>query len=215
MARVQQVQPTKKDAPKAQSQNFKSKENLVKTNPKREPSKNEILFFRIGISLIALTLVTTAIIFTIRYFMEKEEEKGIYEDYMHVTVRELGYFMRYYPETNTYGDFSDFDGYAEYDDLRAKISGQDKLYFFFYRSSDVNLDLAQALKDVEGLEDKPVFFVDMDKSQNAELFTNAWISHLNLDQSRQSMFLIYDIYADDPFDLWVLTSHILIEIGKL
>jgi hypothetical protein len=215
MARVQQVSQTKKDAPKVQNQNPKSKENLAKTNPKREPSKNEILFFRIGISLIALTLLTTAIIFTIRYFMDQNEEAGIYDDYTHVTVRELGYFMRYYPETNSYGDFSEFDGYSEYSDLKALIDGQDKLYFYFYRSSNINEDITEALSNVQDLSDKPVLFVDMDNPQNDELFTNAWLTHLNLEQSRQSMFLIYDIYADDPFDLWVLTSHIIIEINKL
>lgn len=215
MARVQQVPQNKKNSPKVQNQGVKSKENLAKTNPKREPSKNEILFFRIGISLIALTLITTAIIFTIRYFMDRNEEAGVYDDYTHVTVRELGYFMRYYPESNSYGDFSEFDGYSEYDELRTLIDGQDKLYFYFYRSSNINEDITQALQAVEDLSDKPVLFVDMDDAQNSELFTNEWLRHLNLEDSRQSMFLIYDIYADEPFDLWVLTSHIIIEINKL
>lgn len=215
MARVQQASPKQKDAPKVQQQNAKSKESLAKTNPKREPSKNEILFFRIGISLIALTLLTTAIIFTIRYFMDTDEEAGVYDTYTHVTARELGYFMRFYPESNTYGDFSEFDGYSEYDNLRALIDGQNRLYFYFYRSSNINEDITAALQGVSGLEDKPVLFVDMDNAQNAELFTNEWLAHLNLDQSRQSMFLIYDIYEEDPFELWLLTSHIIIEINKL
>jgi hypothetical protein len=95
------------------------------------------------------------------------------------------------------------------------IQGQDKIYFYFYRASNINENITQALQGVQDLADKPVLFINMDNPKNEDLFTNAWLSHLNLDQSRQSMFLIYDIYADEPFDLWVLTSHIIIEINKL
>lgn len=128
MARVQQPQKNSKPVAKTQaSKNPKSKQELAKTNPKREPSKNEILFFRIGLMVIALTIITVTIIFIIQYFMDKDEAKGVFDDYQHITASDLRY-LTYNHGDSTYGMFDFFMGKEEYEDLYQAIT--DNNYIF-------------------------------------------------------------------------------------
>ena len=52
-----------------------SKKNSVKVSPQREPSKNEILFFKIGMSIIVLTFLAIGTFFLIQYFTQEEAER--------------------------------------------------------------------------------------------------------------------------------------------
>lgn len=224
MARVQQQtnnqkqkqNQTKSKNSKDAKQAPKSKLELAKTQGKREPSKNEILLFRAGMTIIGLTLLTLAIIFTIRYYMNKDEDLNPFEDYFHITVSELEIFATYIEDTNTYGDLSAFDGKPEYSDLRAKIQGQDVIYFFFYRSSDIKDDMLEAIKNIEDIDEKPILFINMDDTiANNTLFSSEILLHLNLNDTRNNMFLIYDIYAEDQFELYTNNNFILLELAKL
>jgi len=224
MARVQQNSNKQTHKPN-QSKNSvnkekqlapKSKLELAKTQSRREPSKNEILLFRAGMSIIGLTLLTLAIIFTVRYYMNKDEDVNPMEDYFHITVKELEIFATFIADTGTYGDLSEFDGKPEYDDLRAKIQNEDVIYFFFYRASDINSDVKAALEKIENIKDKPILFINMDDQiNNKTLFQSQILAHLNLNEARTHMFLIYDIYAEDQFELWTANNIIILELGKL
>ncbi|MCR3906508.1 MAG: hypothetical protein NUK62_05750 [Tenericutes bacterium] len=216
MARVQKVQPKKKNTNQASQKNAKSKTELAKTNPKREATKNEILFFRLGISIIALTIVVVTIIFIVQYFMNQEPEAGPYDDYMHITATELIILAGYDEIHGVYGDFSQLDGKEEYEDLKALIDGQTHIYFYFYRSSEINDPIYEAIMSVDNLEDTAFLFVDMDATGNGNLFEQPKLTHLELDQDRDNMLVIFEVEADeDKFETWVLTNHIVIEVTKL
>lgn len=196
--------------------NPKSKIELAKTQSKREPSKNEILFYKIGMSIIGLTIVTLAIIFIVRYYMEKDENENPFSDYFHITVAELEIFATYIDDIGSYGDLTQFDGKSEYDDLRAKIANEETIYFFFYKASDINEDVKAALDAIENIEDKPILFINMDDMiYNDTLFTSQILQHLNLDETRSHMFLKFDIYEDIQFRLFTFNSIIIKELQKL
>jgi hypothetical protein len=106
MARVQNTNQKGKQTsnkPQAKQQvNPKSKVELAKTNPKREPTKNEIMFFRIGMIVIALTMIIGTVVILIRYFMNEEEEKGVFDDYIHLTDENFK-ILTAEDESGTYG----------------------------------------------------------------------------------------------------------------
>ncbi len=217
MARVQQSKntPNKKTPQPAKGKPI-PKVEPSKPLQKREPSKNEILIFRIGLSIIGITLVTLAIVFTIRHYMNKDEYVGPFDGQMHVYVSELEIFARYIEDRGNYGDLSELDGKPQYEDLRNQIQGHDVIYFFFYRASSVDEAVKEAMLSIENLKDKPILFINMDDQiLNQALFTSPVLSHLGLLENRNQMLLVYDIFAEDQFTLWTHTNIILIELGKL
>jgi hypothetical protein len=211
MARVQAVDPKNKKSKTVSTQNPKSKAELAKTNPKREPSKNEVMFFRIGMSVIALTLVVLAIVLVIQYFVKQDEETGPFDDYISINTNDL-LVITQEDEYGVFGDFSYFDGKEVYDDLRTVLYSNDFIYVYFYRSSDINEELETAILAIQGLEDMAFLFVDLDTETT--LFETPGLDHLNLDDTRDNMFLIFDLNAQE-FQLEVRVSDILIEINKL
>lgn len=212
MARVQQVDTKKKvSTTAAPIKNPKSKLELAKTNPKREPSKNEVMFFRIGMSIIGLTLVILAIVLLIQYFVNQDEETGPYDDYISITADDLLQITKE-EESGVFGDFSFFDGKEDYADLRTVLYGNDFVYVYFYRSSEINNEIKDAILAIEGIEDMAFLFLDLDL--NTTLFETVGIEHLNLDSERDNMFLIFDLNLQE-FQLEIRVSDILIELGKL
>ncbi len=212
MARVQQVnQAKKKNQPSVQKSGAdKQNKELAKTNPKREPSKNEILFFRIGMSVIALTLITVAIIFTIEYFMNDEEVPGVYDDYISITSSDLKY-LTYDDGSGVYGDFSYFQGKDDYQDLLQLINDNTEIYVYFYRGTDIDEDIKELILSKD-LSDKAFFIIDLDVAQDALSGTD--FAHLDLDLTRDNLFLTFDVEAQ-TFSLEVRVVDILREIGKL
>lgn len=184
----------------------------MKASPKKEPSKNEIMFFRIGMWAIGLTLVVVGIVLLVQHFMT-EEEAVPYEDYMHVNVTVLKNIVKDNGD-NTYGDIAYFDGKDEFADLRSVLNSNDVVYVYFYRSSDVNTDIKAAIEAVAGIDDMAFFFVDLDLADSASLFTTAELTFLNLDETKDNMLLIFD-FDDTPVQLETRVSDILIEINKL
>ncbi len=211
MARVQAVDPKKKKSKSVSTQNPKSKAELAKTNPKREPSKNEVMFFRIGMSVIALTLVVLAIVLVIQYFVKQDEETGPYDDYISINTNDL-LVITQEDEYGVFGDFSYFDGKEVYDDLRRVLYSNDFIYVYFYRSSAIDEELETAILAIQGLEDMAFLFVDLDTETT--LFETPGLDHLNLDDTRDNMFLIFDLNAQE-FQLEIRVSDILIELNKL
>jgi len=211
MARVQAVDPKKKKSNTAPTQNPKSKAELAKTNPKREPSKNEVMFFRVGMSIIALTLVVLAIVLVIQYFVKQDEETGPFDDYISINTNDL-LVITQEDQYGVFGDFSYFDGKTAYEDLRRVLYSNDFIYVYFYRSSDINEELETAILAIQGLEDMAFLFVDLDKETT--LFETPGLNHLNLSDSRDNMLLIFDLNAQD-FQLEIRVSDILIELNKL
>ncbi|HBY65662.1 MAG TPA: hypothetical protein DEG42_04680 [Acholeplasmataceae bacterium] len=211
MARVQTVDPKKKKSNTVPTQNPKSKAELAKTNPKREPSKNEVMFFRIGMSVIALTLVILAIVLVIQYFVKQDEETGPFDDYISINANDL-LVITQEDEYGVFGDFSYFDGKEVYEDLRTVLYSNDFIYVYFYRSSDINEELETAILAIEGLSDMAFLFVDLDTETT--LFETPGLDHLNLDDTRDNMLLIFDVNAQE-FQLEIRVSDILLEINKL
>lgn len=214
MARVQQVQEAnKKNQSKdvKNSSQSKSKSELAKTNTKREPTKNEILFFRAGMSVIAIALVTVVIIFLIQYFMDKEDEPGVFDDYISITAEDLKNLTGYDANSGVYGDFTYFAGKDEYEDLFDLINANDKIYIYFYNSTDLNDDIVDAIKD-KNLEGKAFFLVDL--STEASKLSTADYEHLNLDLERNNLFVTFDV-ENQEFETEIRTVDILRVIGKL
>lgn len=214
MARVQQVpEANKKNQVKdvKNSSQPKSKAELAKTNTKREPTKNEILFFRAGMSVIALTLITVAIIFTIQYFMNKEDEPGVFDDYISITAEDLKNLTGYDANSGVYGDFTYFAGKDEYEDLFDLINQNTKIYIYFYSSSNLNDEIVDLIKETD-LEGKAFFLVDLDSE--ASKLTAADYSHLNLDLERTNLLVTFDVELQE-FETEIRVVDIVREIGRI
>ena len=214
MARVQQVpEANKKNQVKdvKNSSQPKSKAELAKTNTKRKPTKNEILFFRAGMSVIALTLITVAIIFTIQYFMNKEDEPGVFDDYISITAEDLKNLTGYDANSGVYGDFTYFAGKDEYEDLFDLINQNTKIYIYFYSSSNLNDEIVDLIKETD-LEGKAFFLVDLDSE--ASKLQAADYSHLNLDLERTNLLVTFDVELQE-FETEIRVVDIVREIGRI
>ncbi len=211
MARVQQVkEQNKKTAVNNKNNTAKSKAELAKTNPKREATKNEILFFRLGMSIIALTLITVAIIFTIRYFMNEDEDVVVYEDLIHITTDDLKY-LTYDDGSGVYGDFAHFNGLVDKEDLAEVINTNNLIYVYFYRSSAINEEIQTIIEDLD-LEGKAFLFLDLDL--NTTVFDLTEKGDFELDNTRDNMLLIFNV-EEQTFQLELRVVDIVREINKL
>ena len=211
MARVQQVkEQNKKTAVNNKNNTAKSKAELAKTNPKREATKNEILFFRLGMSIIALTLITVAIIFTIRYFMNNDEEVVVYEDLIHITTNDLKY-LTYDDGSGVYGDFAYFNGLADKEDLAEVINTNNLIYVYFYRSTKINEEIQTIIEGLD-LEGKAFLLLDLDA--NTTVFDLTEKGDFTLDNTRDNMLLIFNVEAQ-TFQLEIRVVDIVREINKL
>lgn len=162
-------------------------------------------------SVIAIALVTVVIIFLIQYFMDKEDEPGVFDDYISITAEDLKNLTGYDANSGVYGDFTYFAGKDEYEDLFDLINANDKIYIYFYNSTDLNDDIVDAIKD-KNLEGKAFFLVDL--STEASKLSTADYEHLNLDLERNNLFVTFDV-ENQEFETEIRTVDILRVIGKL
>lgn len=214
MARVQQVQEAnkKKQSKDVKTNNqTKSKQELAKTNTKREPTKNEILFFRVGVAVIALTLITVAIIFTINHFMNRDEEAGVFDDFITINADELTNIIGHDENSGVYGDFTFFAGKDEYEDLYDLITQNNKIYIYFYSSSNLEDDIVHVIKD-KNLEGVAFFLVDLD-TESTKL-GDAKYSHLELDLERKNLLVTFDV-ENQTFETEIRVTDIVRELGKI
>lgn len=215
MARVQNNKSnSKKPSNKAPQKEVSKKQELAKTSPKREPSKNEILFYRLGLSIVVLTIITVAIIFTIQFFMNENEEVGPFDDYQHLTGSDLQN-LTFNDGFGSFGDFTYFSDLEDYEDMYEKIMSNAYIYVYFYRSSELNTEVEELIKTLD-LEDKAFFFIDLDFYGEA-IFANQTIAHLNLESERTHMLLTFDVDGDDPqtFRVDYVTNQIKITLNNL
>jgi hypothetical protein len=201
------------EKPKA-NQNKKTTTVPVKT--KREPSKSEVKFFRIGIAVIAIGLVITAIVLIVNNYMTQEDVDP-YADYNHLQTEELVAITKYVNDT-TYGDLDYFIGKTQYEDLRVILNQYDVFYFYFYHSNDVNEEIQAEIDNLSNVVDSPLLFVDLDASENIILFEDTNLTHLNLEADQNDMLLVYDMQPDsieDFFMLYTDVQDIIEQLGNL
>jgi hypothetical protein len=214
MARVQPVkEANKKNQTKVQKSNTqpKGKVEPAKAPVKKVASKNEIMFFRLGMSIIALALITVAIIFTIEHFMNKDEEPGVFDDYISITASDLSYLTGYDDNSGVYGGFTYFAGQESYAELFSLINSNTEIYIFFYSSSALNDDVVNAIKDAD-LEGKAFFIIDLDKE--AANLGGAAFAHLNLDLNRTNLLVTFDVELQE-FSIELRAVDIIRELSKI
>ena len=195
-----------------QNSNIKSKvvqNKKVAANPvkaTREPSKNEIMFFRIGIAVVALGLVVAAIVMIVSSFMNKEDVNP-YEDYNHLTTEEFVAMTKYVNDT-TYGDLDYFQGKTEYEDLRVILDQNVVFHFYFYRSSVINEDIQVEIDKLENIIDSSLLFIDLDGFGNSTLLEDENLAHLNLPTDVDNMLLVYNMQPDDISEFFNLETKV-------
>lgn len=181
----------------------------------RKPTKNEIMFFRIGMLSIALTVVIVTVIFVVNYFKDPEIIAP-FDEMQHLTLADLEYIVGDNGD-GTFGDFTYFMGREGYEDVYEKLMDNQLIYIYFYRSSDSNEEIVQAIADIEGFDTMAFFLVDMDRPANEGLFTDPDFEHLGLWENNNHQLVTYDIEKEDGefFTLDPNTSQVLITLRKL
>lgn len=209
MAKKKKSTYTKPSVKKAEAKKVETKKSNVLKEAK-EPSKSEILFFRIGMLIITLVVVGVLAVFLINYFTE-DEDSNPYEDYVSISQTTLDEIVRDNGD-NTFGDRSAFQGVDEYEDLLKLLNTNEMIYFYFYYSSDIDEDILEAIEgktsvgeiptytDLEDNEDgqfAAFFFIDLDSVLNTEIFSDTTISHLELDEDEENMLVVFDTENPD------------------
>jgi len=171
----------------------------------KEPSKGELIFFRIGMIVILTAVVGFAAIILINWLTNKEEENP-YEDYVTITQAELDYIVSDNGD-NTFGDRSYFQGNDDYTDLLGLLNDNVTIYFYFYRSSDIEEDILAAIldqtsvgaiptltliEDNDGESFAAFLFIDLDATANADIFSDTTLSNLGLDEESDNMLVTFD-----------------------
>ncbi|BCR35169.1 hypothetical protein [Mariniplasma anaerobium] len=196
--------------------NQTKKATMIPVNTKREPSKSEIKFFRIGIAIIALGLVVAAIVMIVNNYMTQEDVDP-YADYNQLQTEELVAITKYVNDT-TYGDLDYFIGKSQYEDLRVILNQYDVFYFYFYHSSDLNEEIQTEIDKLEDIIDSPLLFIDLDASENIILLEDTNLTHLNLNADDNDMLLVYDMQPEsieDFFMLYTDVEDIIEQLGNL
>ena len=202
----------KKQQPKkAEIKQTQTTKPVVKKNEKKEPSKQEIMFFRIGIIVITLTIAVAAIIMLVTYFMDKETEEQPFTDQLQITEDDLVHLM--ISDTNG-GYFIDFDYFTKYDNYsewQAMIKSNDEIFIYFYKSSEVNLDTETIINDTD-FEGLAFFFLDLDVFTT--IYENANLDHLNLETDASEMLVIFNT-VDQGFETIYTASSIQLKINTI
>ncbi len=213
MARVQNKN-TKSNKGNEIKRKVVGKKELSETNPKREPSKNEVRFFKIGVWLMALTLVVLAAVLLVQYFTA-EAEVGPFDDNIHIDQTELQIITKDNGD-GTFGEFSLFPVNEDNKDLRDALNENDVIYIYFYSSSSIDEEIKTVIESLSNIDNIPILFIDLDLAVNETLFENVELAHLNLDADAENMLLVFDLFPEDEFlVLFTNISDILFEINQL
>lgn len=201
MARVQSNKkaPQQKKGPQNQPTKRQTRVERDTVSPRsRQPTKNEILIFRVGIIAIAITVVIVSIIFATNYF-DDDVEPGVYDDYLHITTNDLMGIM--VQDGTGIADFTYFNGRTGYEDHAERLMNEDNttVYVYLYRSGEINEDIKEALLAVEGIETMSVFLIDLDKvsAENLETlaeyeFTGTDDETYTIDSESDDQLLVFD-----------------------
>jgi hypothetical protein len=221
MARAQQ----KKHKSKQKSKNYQKQDKpaMMSATKKvkevsarhREPSKQEMMFFRIGISIIALLVVTVSIVFAIRYFMEDTEEEGPANQFEHVTAADLeNIFMIDELNTTPYVNEEYFQG----KDILQKLLNNTVYYVFVYRSSLIeDTSYLALIESIPNLDSLPFFLIDLDR--DPDIRTNEKLQHLGMTETHDFQLIIFDMQNlnedGSHFTVWTRERDITIDLEKL
>lgn len=201
----------KKQQPKkAEIKQTQTTKPVVKKNEKKEPSKQEIMFFRIGIIVITLTIAVAAIIMLVTYFMDKETEEQPFTDQLQITEDDLVHLMINDPTFGYVVDRDYFTKYDNYSEWLTMINSNDEIFIYFYKSSEVNLDTETIINDKD-FEGKTFFFLDLDVFTT--IYENENLEHLNLLVDEPEMLVIFNT-VDQGFETIYEPSSIQLKINE-
>lgn len=214
MARAQQnKKPQNKQAQKVALVDKKQNKKKVQDPQKRDMTKKELMFYRGGMLAILLTVVVVTVVLIVRTIANNELERNPYEDYISIVESELEELV-FDREDGQYGDFTFFNNKEGYEDLAEVINNNDVIYFYFYRSSDIDQDITDALLAIENIDDIAILFIDLDRIANQTVFENPRLTHLPLLEDRNHQLIRF--YIDtQTFESDARVDHILIELNKL
>ncbi|MBN2268396.1 MAG: hypothetical protein V3569_02390 [Acholeplasmataceae bacterium] len=184
---------------------------VAKKIEKKEPSKQEIMFFRIGIIVITLTIAVAAIIMLVTYFMDKEAEQKPFIDEFQITEDDLVHLMINDPSFGYVVDQDYFTKYDNYSEWRTLINENDEIYIYFYKSSEVNLETETIINETN-LEGRAFFFLDLDVFTT--IYENSNLEHLNLLENEPEMLVIFNT-NDQGFETLYTASSIQSIINQL
>lgn len=201
----------KKQQPKkAEIKQTQTTKPVVKKNEKKEPSKQEIMFFRIGIIVITLTIAVAAIIMLVTYFMDKETEEQPFTDQLQITEDDLVHLMINDPTFGYVVDRDYFTKYDNYSEWLTMINSNDEILIYFYKSSEVNLETETIINDKD-FEGKTFFFLDLDVFTT--IYENENLEHLNLLVDEPEMLVIFNT-VDQGFETIYEPSSIQLKINE-
>ena len=217
----------KKKAPQKQVNKAKKKTTDQPRDP-RAATPNEILFFKIGMSVIGLAVIVIAIVLIVQYYVNKEDENPL-ADYVVITTDELSLLAGYDEESDTYGNPNVLKGDG-YEEINSLFQANEYFYVYFYHSSDPNDEIANAIIDYTGndgiptmtlLEEAPddsyyaFFLIDLDATVNAGLFDNTQLAYLGLDSEAENILVEFDSYNGSEFTVTIDIDDILETIINL
>ncbi|MFU8793490.1 MAG: hypothetical protein ACNA7K_05630 [Acholeplasmataceae bacterium] len=214
MARAQQnKKPQNKQTQNTQKVDKVKGKKKVQEPQKRDMTKKELMFYRGGMLAILLTVVVVTVVLIVRTIANNELERNPYEDYISIVESELEELV-FDREDGQYGDFTFFNNKEGYEDLAEVINTNDVIYFYFYRSSDMNQEITDALLEIENIDDLAILFIDLDRTANQTVFENPRLAHLPLVEDRNHQLIRF--YIDtQTFESDARVDHILIELNKL
>lgn len=214
MARAQHnKKPQSKKAKPATQTQKKVNSKKIQEPQKRDMTKKELMFYRGGMLAILLTVVVVTVVLIVRTIANNELERNPYEDYISIVESELEELV-FDREDGQFGDFTFFNNKDGYEDLARLINTNDVIYFYFYRSSDIQPDITTALAEIEDIDNIAIFFIDLDRIANQTIFENARLAHLPLVEDRNHQLIRF--YLDtQTFEIDARVDHILIELNKL
>lgn len=185
----------------------------------KEPSKGEIIFFRIGMSIILLAIVAFVAVLVINKLSQKTNP---YEDYVTITEAELAEIVADNGVGETPGNITYFNGIDEYADLQKLLVRNDVVYFYFYRSSAIDEDIQkaiEALTDVNGIptytlisdNENEAFlaflFIDLDAEENSAILENTDILAMGLQDGKDNMLVRFDYYPSDSSEYFTYFNN--------
>jgi len=199
---------SKKPVQNKQPQNkVEEKKSLLKEA--KEPTKGEIIFFKIGMIAISVAVLAFVAFILINHFTT--DDSVVYEDYIQISHSSLTEIVKDNDDT-TYGDFTYFNQFEEFDNLRDLINKNDVIYLFFYHSSDYDEDIEAAIENqtminliptvtlMDDNEDEvfvAFLFIDLDSIINESIISDTDLDYLGLDESDDQTLVIFDIYNGD------------------
>ena len=194
----------------------------------RPLSKGEMLLMRIGVGVIASTVLVILGIVLISTLNNEEAFIDPLETFTHVTSTELTYLFGYDLESGTYGDFTYFFNSDDEDyqaiDAKLQDSTTEEIYVLMYRSSSLDDALLETLSTLEeSLLDAAFFVLNLDLVVNETVFQNSALSGLDVDPNAEIQLITFYIqgkeFSDEQvyfFDtVWKDTRNITISLENI